>query len=154
MSSAKATSAAADEQTQRVLLGEATTGHASARWRGNSPASPSILDLSPRTERLAAGGALTGLLLVRPAGASLERATAIAEEFPGCTALNRVHPHRVGRVGARDRTSGTVLEAAKETHGPLDRRTEAILGLGIVTSVLVTYGAIGYGLYALVSSAV
>jgi hypothetical protein len=46
------------------------------------------------------------------------------------------------------------VETERETHGPLDRRTEAILGLGIVTSVLATYSAIGYGLYALVSSAV
>ena len=44
------------------------------------------------------------------------------------------------------------VEAAKETHGPLDRRTEAILGLAIVTPALAAYGAIGYGLYALVSS--
>ena len=31
----------------------------------------------------------------------------------------------------------------EETDGPLDRRTEAILGLAIVTPVLAAYGAIG-----------
>ena len=41
-------------------------------------------------------------------------------------------------------------EAEKETHGPLDRRTEAILGLAIVTPVVAGYGVIGYGIYALV----
>ncbi len=42
------------------------------------------------------------------------------------------------------------VEAEKETHGPLDRRTEAILGLAIVTPVVAGYGVIGYGIYALV----
>lgn len=44
------------------------------------------------------------------------------------------------------------VEAKEETRGPLDRRTEALLGLVIVTPVLAVYGAIGYGLYVLVSS--
>ena len=42
------------------------------------------------------------------------------------------------------------VEAEKETHGPLDRRTEAILGLAIVTPVVAGYGVIGYGIDALV----
>jgi hypothetical protein len=45
------------------------------------------------------------------------------------------------------------VEAEKETDGPLDGRTQAILGLAILTPVLAAYGAIGYGLYALVGSA-
>ena len=36
---------------ERVLSGEARTGHALWRWRGNSPASPSILDLSRPSTR-------------------------------------------------------------------------------------------------------
>lgn len=46
------------------------------------------------------------------------------------------------------------VEAEKETDGPLDRRTEIMLGLAIVTPVLAAYSAAGYGLYALISSAV
>jgi hypothetical protein len=39
-------------------------------------------------------------------------------------------------------------EPEKETSaGPLDRRSEAILGLAIVTPVMAAYGAIAYGLY-------
>ena len=45
------------------------------------------------------------------------------------------------------------VETDEETRGPLDRRTEALLGLAIVMPVLAAYGAIGYGLYALASSA-
>jgi hypothetical protein len=44
------------------------------------------------------------------------------------------------------------VEGEKETHGPLNRRTEAILALAILTPVVATYGAISYGLYALVNS--
>jgi|RhiMetdeSRZDD1v2_1073273.scaffolds.fasta_scaffold114837_6 excalibur calcium-binding domain-containing protein len=60
--------------------------------------------------------ALTGLLLVGPAGAGVERATATAKEFRNCTALNRVYPHGVGRVGARDRTSGTPVRNFKRSN--------------------------------------
>ena len=38
-------------------------------------------------------------------------------------------------------------EPEKEAAGPLDRRTEALLALAVVTPVLATYGAIAYGLY-------
>jgi len=40
----------------------------------------------------------------------------------------------------------------EETDGPLDGRTEAILAVAIVMSVLAAYGAIGYVLYALGAS--
>jgi hypothetical protein len=43
-------------------------------------------------------------------------------------------------------------EAESGTPGPLDRRTEAILGLAIVTPVMAAYVAAGYGVYALVTS--
>ena len=36
--------------------------------------------------------------------------------------------------------------------GPLDRRTEAMLGLAVLIPVVVAYAAISYGVYALVSS--
>jgi len=38
-------------------------------------------------------------------------------------------------------------EPEKETAGALDRRTEAILALAIVTPVMAAYSAIAYGLY-------
>jgi hypothetical protein len=44
------------------------------------------------------------------------------------------------------------VEARKEPAGPLDRRTEAALGLAIVTSVVGAYGATAYGLYVILSS--
>jgi hypothetical protein len=44
------------------------------------------------------------------------------------------------------------VEEKEEPRGPLDRRTEAILALAILTPVVATYGAISYGLYALVNS--
>jgi hypothetical protein len=31
---------------------------------------------------------------------------AASKEFRNCTALNKVYPHGVGKVGARDKTSG------------------------------------------------
>ena len=62
------------------------------------------------------GCAFIGLLLVGPAGAGVERATATAKEFRNCTALNRVYPHGVGRVGARDRTTGTPVRNFKRSN--------------------------------------
>jgi hypothetical protein len=38
-------------------------------------------------------------------------------------------------------------EPEKETAGPLDRRSEAIFALAIVTPVTAAYGAIAFGLY-------
>lgn len=40
----------------------------------------------------------------------------------------------------------------KKDAGPLDRRTEILLAVAIVIFVMATYGAVGYGLYALVTS--
>ena len=40
----------------------------------------------------------------------------------------------------------------KKDAGPLDRRTEAMLGLAIVIAVLAIYAVIGYSIYTVVSS--
>ena len=64
----------------------------------------------------AVAGATVALILASPAGAGVERATATAKTFRNCTALNRVYPHGVGRVGARDRTSGTPVRAFKRSN--------------------------------------
>src|SRR5262245_51345347 len=53
----------------------------------------------------ALAGATATLLLASPASAGVERATATAKTYKNCTLLNRVYPHGVGRVGARDRDS-------------------------------------------------
>jgi hypothetical protein len=47
------------------------------------------------------------VLLVGQPGAALGSMDAASKEFRNCTALNKVYPHGVGKVGARDRTSGT-----------------------------------------------
>lgn len=44
------------------------------------------------------------------------------------------------------------VDTGNEEAGPLDRRTEAMLGLAIVASIVAAYAAVGYGVYALVSS--
>lgn len=36
-----------------------------------------------------------------------EAASSAPRKFDNCTAMNKVHPHGVGRPGAVDRTSGT-----------------------------------------------
>jgi len=68
----------------------------------------------------AAGGTLavtaTAVLLATPANASVESATATAKTFRNCTALNRVYPHGVGKVGARDKTSGTPVRNFKRSN--------------------------------------
>ena len=46
------------------------------------------------------------------------------------------------------------VESTKEDAGSLGRRTEAMLGAAIVMPVVAAYAAIGYGVYALVSSSI
>ena len=60
-------------------------------------------------------GAMAASLLASPATGSIERIST-AKEFRNCTALNRVYPHGVGRVGARDRTSGTPVRNFKRSN--------------------------------------
>ena len=54
--------------------------------------------------------AAAAALLAVPAGASSPAAFAAAQRIPplyrNCTALNKKYPHGLGKVGARDRTSG------------------------------------------------
>jgi hypothetical protein len=56
-------------------------------------------------------------------------------------------PRRRGPAYGEVASTPAPAEPEKETAGPLDRRTEAIIGLTIVTPVMATYGAIAYGLY-------
>jgi hypothetical protein len=61
-------------------------------------------------------GAMATLLFAGSASARLGGTAASAREFKNCTALNRVYPHGVGRVGARDRTSGTPVRNFKRSN--------------------------------------
>ena len=57
-------------------------------------------------------------------------------------------PRRRGPAYGEVASPPAPAEPEKETSaGPLDRRTEALLALAVVTPVLATYGAIAYGLY-------
>ena len=44
------------------------------------------------------------------------------------------------------------LEAEKEAHATLDRRTEATLAVAIVAPVVAAYGAVAYGVYSAVNA--
>ena len=39
-----------------------------------------------------------------------------AARFKNCTAMNKVYPHGVGRMGARDKTSGTPVTNFKVSN--------------------------------------
>ncbi len=41
---------------------------------------------------------------------------AAAKAYSNCTALNKDHPHGVGRPGARDKTSGTPVTSFKRSR--------------------------------------
>lgn len=58
---------------------------------------------------VAATAALTVAALV-PA-----QPAAAAKTYRNCTALNKAHPHGVGRPGARDKTSGTPVTSFKRS---------------------------------------
>jgi Excalibur calcium-binding domain len=47
------------------------------------------------------------MLLAMSAGAALARVAAAPPLYKNCTNLNKKYPHGLGRVGARDHTSGT-----------------------------------------------
>jgi Excalibur calcium-binding domain len=49
------------------------------------------------------------MLLASAAGSAVDKATLSARVpvlFKNCTALNKKYPHGIGKVGARDKTSG------------------------------------------------
>ena len=63
-----------------------------------------------------AAATAAALLVAAPAGAHDDGASTSAKTFRNCTALNRVYPHGVGRVGARDKTSGTPVRNFKRSN--------------------------------------
>jgi hypothetical protein len=55
-------------------------------------------------------------LLAGQAAASVESPAAASKKFRNCTALNKVYPHGVGKVGARDKTRGTPVTNFKRSN--------------------------------------
>jgi hypothetical protein len=58
---------------------------------------------------LTAAAALLGVGTAAPSHAA-------TSSYKNCTALNKVYPHGVGRVGARDKTSGTPVTNFKVSN--------------------------------------
>jgi Excalibur calcium-binding domain len=59
------------------------------------------------------------LVIALPAVAATDAATSptiTSVRYPRCSALNRRYPHGVGRVGARDHTSGTPVTTFKRSN--------------------------------------
>ena len=50
------------------------------------------------------------------ASAAVSSTAAASKKYRNCTALNKVYPHGVGRVGARDHTSGTPVTNFKRSN--------------------------------------
>jgi hypothetical protein len=65
--------------------------------------------------RLSAVAAAVALLLAMPAGTALARFDAAPRLYKNCTNLNKKYPHGLGRVGARDHTSGTPVTNFKRS---------------------------------------
>jgi len=58
------------------------------------------------------------LLLAAPASAAFEELHSVAAAprlYKNCTNLNKKHPHGLGKVGARDHTSGTPVTNFKRS---------------------------------------
>jgi hypothetical protein len=64
----------------------------------------------------AATGTIAALSVAAPAMAGVDGTAAAAKTFKNCTALNRVYPHGVGRVGARDKTTGEPVRNFKRSN--------------------------------------
>jgi hypothetical protein len=65
--------------------------------------------------RITALIAAAALLLASPAGAATGNADVIPRLYKNCTNLNKKYPHGLGKVGARDRTSGTPVTNFKRS---------------------------------------
>jgi len=55
------------------------------------------------------------VLLATPAGAALAGIAAAPPLYKNCTNLNKKYPHGLGKLGARDRTSGTPVTNFKRS---------------------------------------
>lgn len=57
----------------------------------------------------------TALVLASPTGAAVASQGAVPPLYKNCTNLNKKYPHGLGRVGARDKTSGTPVTTFKRS---------------------------------------
>jgi hypothetical protein len=66
-------------------------------------------------KRVTAFVAATALLVASPANAAIGSAIAAPPLYKNCTNLNKKYPHGLGRMGARDQTSGTPVTNFKRS---------------------------------------
>jgi hypothetical protein len=66
-------------------------------------------------KRVLALVAAAAILVASHASAAVSSTAAASKKYPNCTALNKRYPHGVGRVGARDKTSGTPVTNFKRS---------------------------------------
>ena len=59
--------------------------------------------------------AAAAMLLASPASAAISAASAAPPLYKNCTNVNKRYPHGLGRVGARDHTSGTPITNFKRS---------------------------------------
>jgi Excalibur calcium-binding domain len=67
-------------------------------------------------KRLTAVAVALAILAAGQASAAISSTAASSKKYRNCAALNKVYPHGVGRVGARDRTSGTPVTNFKRSN--------------------------------------
>ncbi len=56
------------------------------------------------------------LVLAAPVSASVQVTATVPALYKNCTALNKRYPHGVGRVTARDKTSGTPVTTFRRSN--------------------------------------
>lgn len=65
--------------------------------------------------RLSAVVVTVAVLLATPAGVALASVSAAPPLYKNCTNLNKKYPHGLGKLGARDHTSGTPVRNFKRS---------------------------------------
>jgi hypothetical protein len=66
--------------------------------------------------RTRTGAAIVAALAIGAAGVPASQAAPKPPSYETCKALNRVYPHGVGRMGARDKTSGEAVTNFKRSN--------------------------------------
>ena len=69
-----------------------------------------------RATRFSALVAAAAMLLASPASAAIGSAAAAPPLYKNCTNLNKKYPHGLGKVGARDKTTGTPVTNFKRSN--------------------------------------
>ena len=87
---------------------------AGVRWSVNLPSGRPEPVRSRQVKRLFVV-AVAVLLTLAPAGTALASAGAAPALYKNCTNLNKRYPHGLGKLGARDHTSGTPVTNFKRS---------------------------------------